>query len=237
MPLEAQGPAPYAPGHCVMAFINHIRDMGIPSVDIDEDYIARIPDIGDSYVRRTMRALEILDLVDPSTHTATPTLEKIQLEASDQLPATLAEWFNSVYAEVVRFVSPKDDIEKITDQFRRYMPTGQKDRMVQLFLSLAEAAELIEKIPRRPRGASANAPKKKPVNQKTTKPDKPKEKVNPDPPDPPGDEDDARVDGSPKDRYLDLLMKLAEKADGAPAPELLDRIERVLGVQKQGEQS
>ena len=34
-------------------------------------------------------------------------------------------------------------------------------------------------------------------------------------------------------RYLDLLMGLAEKSEGEPDHDLLDRIERVLGVPKQ----
>ncbi|HVR77475.1 MAG TPA: DUF5343 domain-containing protein [Acidimicrobiia bacterium] len=226
MPLPDKGPAPYAPGHTVLAFINHVRNRGIPPT-IDEEYVGRITEIGDPYARRTLRALEVLDLVEPETKTATPTLEKIKAEQTDMLQATLAEWFNEAYKPVLNFVSPSDDLDRITDGFRSYTPGGQRDGMVRLFLSLAHAAGMIDEIPNRPRGVSAKPKSDRPKNTKTKKTketgreaDKPHApQVNP--------------NGSAKDRYLDLLMGLAEKSDGAPDPELLDRIERVLGVPKQ----
>lgn len=231
MPLEDKGPAPYAPGKGVLAFIDQIRDKGLPST-IDQDYLAPIPDVGDSYARRTLRALEQLDLIELETGQPTPILEKIALEGSDKLKGTLAEWFNNAYEPILRYASPNQDIEVITDQFRRYTPGGQKDRMVQLFFALAEAAGLVEEVPRRPRGIHATSQKSGRSDRKVSKssaksdPLPPRSRQKP-------MTDTASTGDTAKERYLNLLIGLAEATDGTPDPHLLDRIERVLGVPKQ----
>ncbi len=224
MPIPDKGPAPYAPGSGVMAFIQHVRERGIPD-PVEQDYIGRIPAIGESYARRVLRALEQLDLVDPDTQRATPTLVKIKEERSDQLQATLAEWFQEAYKPVLNFISPTDDLDTIEDAFRTYTPEGQRQKMVRLFLHLARAAGFIDEIPNKPRGMSktpiGSAPRPKAEN-----PEKSKPKTTPQP-------QFAPAMSSAKERYLDLLMGLAEESNGKPDPELLDRIERVLGVPKQ----
>jgi hypothetical protein len=225
MPLPERGQAPYAPGHTVLGFIDHVRDKGIPS-KIDQEYIGLIPEIGESYARRVLRALEMLDLVDAESGQPTQTLRDIQQEAGAELPETLAEWFKKAYAEVLRFVSPDDDIQRITGQFQRYTPTGQKDRMVQLFLHLANAANLRPDVPKMPRGSTAKAKNDKPRREKQQKTNAPRADSSTPPP-------KAETTDSARERYLGLLMALAEKSDGPPDAELLDRIERVLGVPKQ----
>lgn len=234
MPLPEKGHAPYAPGKTVIGFINHVRDRGIPPT-ITEDYVGRIPEVGKAYARRTLRALEQLDLVDPKTHKATETLTRISDEPADQLQAVLAEWFTAAYAPVLRFISPTHRPDVIIGGFESYSPEGQRERMMQLFLSLAAAAGLISEVPKRPRGATAqpkagrptqprpsrSVKSPEPAKHTTTPPDKVTTSVLP-------------SGGSAKERYLDLLINLAEKANGKPDAELLDRIERVLGVPTTG---
>ncbi|MGF1616913.1 MAG: DUF5343 domain-containing protein [Acidimicrobiia bacterium] len=225
MPIQDSGYAPYAPGHAVEAVIEHGREKGFPEA-VDTTFLSRL--VSDAYAPRTRKALEHLDLIEEDTGRPTPTLMKIKAEHSDHLQDTLQEWFNEVYQPILTFVSPADDIERITEQFRPYSPDGQRDRMVQLFLSLAAYVGLIESVPKKPRGATSKAAAKK-VNNRVRAPESEA------PRQPQRDVESTSTPRASSERYLDLLIGLAEKADGDPSSELLDRIERVLGVPRQEE--
>lgn len=226
VPLPDKGPAPYAPGHAIEAIIEQVRDKGMPEA-IDVNYLSRL--VSDGYAHRTRQALEILDLIEPETGKPTPTLKKIKEERSDHLRAVLAEWFNEVYQPILTFVSPNDDIEAITDQFRSYTPDGQRSRMVKLFLYLAHYVGLIDEPPKRARPATKPSPKRERTGSKLnaeqpqTRAESPSQKGAV----------EVRHGDRGRDRYLDLLIGLAESSNGEPSAELLDRIERVLGVPKE----
>ena len=205
MALADNGPAPYAPPHAITAFLDHVRDKGIPE-EINGAFMARL--VSRSYAGRTLRALEQLDLVEDGK--ATITLQNLTVEPSDKLQEKLQEWYHEAYKTVLRFCSPSDNIDSITDQFRPFEPVGLRDRMVTLFLGLAEYVGLIDEVPRR---SSKRKSSTKPPSQKHNA----------------GNGGGSQA-GPAKERYVTLLLALAEEAEGKPDDDLLDRIERVLGV-------
>ena len=211
MALADNGPAPYAPTHAIIAFLDHVRDKGIPE-EINRAFMVRL--VSRSYAGRTLRALEQLDLVEDGK--ATSTLQKLRVEPSDKLQEKLREWYHEAYKTVLTFCSPSDNIDTITDQFRPFEPPGTRDRMVKLFLGLAEYVGLIEEVPRRPRVA-------KPSSKQKSSTEPPSQKHNA------GNGGGSQA-GPAKERYVTLLLALAEEADGKPDDDLLDRIERVLDV-------
>lgn len=236
MALGERGPAPYAPGVAVVDVIRFARDRGLP-VPVDTEKLDKIG-LKDSIGRRTLRALEMLDLIDAEGQ-PTETFEKIRLAPSDQYKAILAEWFREAYKPILTYVDPGSDVEKIFDQFRPYEPLGMRERMVSLFLHLAVEAGLINERPKKPRASKAASPR-------ATRTVKPKDKT---PPAKPAEDavaeklvvssraSNGELPTDAKERYLQLLIALAEKQD-APDAALLDRIERVLlGVSAKGEAS
>ena len=225
MALEQSGTAPYAPVRAVALVIDQFRDRTVPT-PITVTSLQRLG-IEPSLTQRTLAALKQLELVDKSGE-PTPTLRKIKTASTDDIQATLADWVREMYKPILSYVDPTDDVTRITDQFRHYEPAAQRGRMVTLFLGLCAKAGLIEKVPPLPRVRNQNGTHN-PVIQRT--PRSPKPKVDLDnsaeipltnPP---------ALDGltEARQRYVDLLLaKAAEQTE--PDGDLLDRIERALGI-------
>lgn len=222
MALDVSGPAPYAPVRAITMVIEFARNKGIKQVDLVA--LERIG-IEASLVRRTLAALKQLDLLNEEGQ-PTETFEKIRLAPSDQYHVVLAEWLQEAYKPILTYVEPTSEVQKIVDQFRPYEPAGQRNRMATLFLGLCAYSGLIEEPPPMPRGAKrSGAPSKKAASttRATTKsegtrtpPAGPKHNPPPD-------------TGGVRQRYVDLLLEKAAEQD-TPDPELLDRIERALGI-------
>ena len=103
MTLSDKGPAPYAPGSAIMDFIDFARDRDVqPPVTTEK--LEKIGITG-SYSRRTLRALQQLDLLDVEGK-PTPTLEKIRVAPSDQLQEILTDWFKEAYKPILMYVEP-----------------------------------------------------------------------------------------------------------------------------------
>lgn len=132
--------APYTSGSAVTTVMRRFRDKGL-TTPITSDVLIRAG-VSDSLVPRTLQALQILDLID-DTGQPTPTFQKMRAVPETEYKATLAEWLQSVYADVFMFVDPgTDDVTRVRDAFRTYTPHGQQDRMVNLFLTLCAEAGL-----------------------------------------------------------------------------------------------
>jgi hypothetical protein len=99
--------------------------------------------ISGSLAPRTLRSLEMLDLIDEQGN-PTHDLEGLRRVSSDDFRQRLEAIVRGAYAEVFQFTDPaKDDSARIADAFRAYEPLGQRGRMVTLFLGLCEAAGII----------------------------------------------------------------------------------------------
>jgi Family of unknown function (DUF5343) len=142
MALQPEGPGAYAPPRAVIGIIERWRERGVPT-PITADTLVRASVTTDSLTPRTLQTLKLLDLIDDSGQ---PTDEFVELRkvSSDQYKDRLAALLRVAYADVLAHVDPtKDDYERIRDAFRVYSPPGLRDRMVTLFLGLAEYAGLI----------------------------------------------------------------------------------------------
>lgn len=215
MPIGERGPAPYAPTSTVMEFIRFYRDRGVtPPIDVEK--LERIG-INASLSHRTMRSLELLDLIDKEGQ-PTDMLRRIKEAPSDKFQTVLATWFTNVYQPVLSFIEPTASMSKIIDQFRVYEPHGMRPRMVTLFTGLASEAGLAKRQVK-PRSIEASngkppAAKKRSVTVGEV----------------------AEVFATAQQQYIDFLIKKADEQED-PNPELLDRIERILGFTRSGETS
>jgi len=120
--------------------------------------------ISDSLIPRVKNSMEALDLVDADGN-PTPLLLGLRGAKTDEFQARLADVVRSAYAEVFQFADPmKDDLNRVTDAFRDYIPHGQRARMVTLFMGLCEAAGLAPASTAKPapsNGRLSAMPKKK----------------------------------------------------------------------------
>lgn len=219
MALADTGPAPYAPTSAISLVIDQYRERGL-NFPLTTGSLERLG-IEASLARRSLAALKQLDLIDKEGN-ATETLDKIKVAPTSELQAVLADWVRAVYKPIFQYAD-LGDVERVTDQFRHYEPGGMRNRMVSLFFGLCVKAGLIDKAPGQARGPSKAAGTRKTTATRTTK-DKTKDTgAQPPPADDPPPRDSAR------DRYADFLLEKA-RAQEMPDPDLLDRIERALGI-------
>jgi hypothetical protein len=140
MAVTTQSSAPYTAGSALIGLIRRFREKGL-TTPITADVLIRAG-VSESLVPRTLQSLVILELIDDAGQ-PTPTFKKMRTVPEAEYKACLAEWIQSVYADVLSFVDPAtDDAVRVRDAFRAYTPHGQQDRMVALFLSLCAEAGL-----------------------------------------------------------------------------------------------
>lgn len=168
MPLLSGGRAPYAPPSAVLGFLQAWRDKTLPS-PITLEVLERLQ-ITPALAPRTLQSLGDLDLLD-NDGKPTAALEGLKRLPQAEYVKGLAGLLRAVYAEVFQYVDPgKDDINRVADQFRVFEPTGQRPRMVTLFLGLCEAAEIVAPGSRKPITTAKPLAPRKPSkrNQKIT---------------------------------------------------------------------
>ena len=98
---------------------------------------------------RTHQALRFLGLVDEGGNRL-PAFERLKRAETREYPEQLAEIVREAYLPVFTIVdlSQPDDI-KITDAFRRYEPSKQRDKMIALFRGLCEEAAILPRAKKR----------------------------------------------------------------------------------------
>lgn len=132
--------APYTSGVAVTTVLRRYRDKGL-SLPITTDVLIRAG-VTESLVKRTLQAMQLLDLIDEAGQ-PTPIFQKMRTVPEVDYKACLQEWLKSAYSEVFQYVDPmEDDASRVRDAFRTYVPHGQQDRMVSLFLALCAEAGL-----------------------------------------------------------------------------------------------
>lgn len=170
MPVRSGSPAPYGPPAGVLEMITGFRDRGFATPFTTGVYAKA--GISESLIPRVKNSMEGLDLVDADGN---PTQQLLGLRAAktDEFQARLAEVVKAAYAEVFQFIDPmKDDLNRITDAFRDYVPHGQRGRMVTLFMGLCEAAGLAPASTAKPAPSNtrSSAPTKKKVQGQPYRP-------------------------------------------------------------------
>lgn len=144
MAVTAQSSAPYTAGSAILSVIRRFRERGL-STPINAEVLVRAG-VSETLVPRTLPALVTLELIDDKGE-PTQTFQKIRTVPEADYQTCLADWLRSVYADVFSFVDPaKDDAIRVRDAFRSYVPTGQQDRMVALFLALCAEAGIVSEV-------------------------------------------------------------------------------------------
>lgn len=171
MAVRADGPVPYAPRAAVLGIIDRYRDRGLQS-PFTQDVLLRAG-VSESLVPRTLQALKLLDLVDgegvPTVH-----MEGLRRASTEEFPERLGDVLRASYADVFAYVDPAEDsIERISDAFRSYTPSGMRDRAVSLFIGLCERAGIRPEAARREpvpksRSARSAAPARRTANGSTS---------------------------------------------------------------------
>lgn len=155
MAVTPDRPGPYAPGSAVLSLIHKHRTRGLPS-PIDASVLERAG-VSPSLIPRTLQAIQTLDLIGEDGR-PTEVLEGIRLAPEAEYQKRLADWLTDAYADALAFVDPATATETdIRDAFRKYVPTGQQDRMVSLFIALFTAAGVMPERQRQPAPRKPNA--------------------------------------------------------------------------------
>jgi uncharacterized protein DUF5343 len=122
----------------VIDVIEFHRRRGLPG-PVTLDVLTRVG-VSESLAPRTLQALKLLDLVDDDG-TVTTTFEGLRTAPEAEYRDRFAEFLRGAYPEIFHFRDPAtDERTAIRDAFRSYRPTGMQERMVNLFLGLAEYA-------------------------------------------------------------------------------------------------
>lgn len=147
MPVNANSPAPYTAATAILGIIRRYREKGLQA-PINGDVLGRAG-VSPALIPRTLQSLVALDLIDDSGE-PTQTFKQLRVVPEAEFKNTLADWLKATYADVFSFVDPAtDDAVRVRDAFRTYVPHGQQDRMVSLFLGLCAEAGLAPETPRR----------------------------------------------------------------------------------------
>lgn len=230
MAIVHEGHAPYAPIAHVLRAINHYREKDPPQ--INKQLLMKLG-YADAYAVRTLKALRLLDLID-ADGTPTAAFKELKLATTEEFVPRLEQVVRTAYSEVFEVVDPATATDSaIEDAFRFYKPLPQRDKMVTLFMGLAEAAGIIgpERAPRKrlrtetlPSGRKRVVDEPKPRAKGKIR--REQEELEAEPPPPATTSAEAL-----RLRYIDMLMKKAEAKEETDT-DLLDRIEAMLGYEK-----
>jgi hypothetical protein len=129
---------PYAPPSNVISLVHRFRERSLPG-KVDVPLLVDVG-ISEGNAHRVLHALRFLGLLDDDGH-PTNNFEALQIASDEEYRELLAGFVRAAYAEVLAIVDPsRDQLDTITNHFRRYLPTSQRGRQVTLFLGLCREA-------------------------------------------------------------------------------------------------
>jgi uncharacterized protein DUF5343 len=202
--------APYVAWGSFENLIDRMAKEGTPQ-RIDRSYLSNL---AGSTQSQLLKSLRDLDLIDEQMR---PTEGMKALIGAEDREALFGELIQRHYGEALALGTNATQ-SQLEELFTRSYGVGGSTRRksIAFFLAGAKAGGLSVsqhfKTPKVSRPAGTSSRRRSPQT-----PQAPQTPTQP-----------SRPSGDPKDRYITLLLKKAEESD--MSPELLDRIERVIGV-------
>jgi Family of unknown function (DUF5343) len=173
-PVSDEDYAPYAPYKAVHDVILRYRDRGLPD-PLTPSNLEQVG-IAPGMTARTLRALRFLGLVNAEGGRLEP-FELLKRATTAEYPDQLAQIVRAAYVPIFTIVDPAADGDTaLSDAFRRFEPSAQRERMIALFRSLCEEAGIIASEPVQPTARRVKTP-----DQPRPKPGTPTPKRQPDP--------------------------------------------------------
>lgn len=159
MPIQTDGNAPYAPPTAVIEVVRRYRDRGLQT-PFNADVLTRAG-VAETLAPRTLQALRLLELIDDSG-SPTEAFEALAKAPTDEeYRDRLGSLIRGVYSEVFSFVDPATEgADRVRAAFRSYVPRGQQERMVRLFLGLCAEAGLVTEEAARVRSQPNASPRR-----------------------------------------------------------------------------
>lgn len=145
--------APYASTGSIKTVIEKHRQVGLQSMNLQ-----RLQQIGvtEALAPRTLHALTFLGFYDEQGR-VTPEFDALRKVPEHDFKPRLAALLREAYAPILEILDPATatplDVE---NAFRRFKPTGQLPRMVQLFIGLMAYAEVMPEPQRRGGGGGSS---------------------------------------------------------------------------------
>lgn len=205
--------APYVSWGSFKNLLERMSEQGLP-MRIDRSYLSNMAGSTQSHL---LKALRELDLIDKNAH-PTAALKALVAEP-DQRPALIGDLLRGHYAEAISLgaTATQSMLEELFSD--KYNVTGSTRRKsIAFFLAAAKYAEIpVSTHFKTPKRVSTNGAPKRKAKKKAG-----------DAPAPPADT--VTASGDPKMAYVNLLLKKAEAEDKMD-PDILDRIERAIGLQ------
>lgn len=132
---------PYAPPSSVVGVIRRFRDRGITE-PVTSQTLEQVG-VSAGNAPRTLQALRFLGLINEEGKT-TDSFGTIKRASTEEYPQALASVLYKVYGSVFNLIDPNQDDEGVVeDAFRGFEPSGQRNRMITLYLGLCGEAGLI----------------------------------------------------------------------------------------------
>lgn len=197
-PATDEDYAPYAPYKAVHDVIVRYRERGLP--DPLTPGVLESVGVATGMTARTLRALRFLGLIDEAGARQSP-FDRLKQATTAEYPEQLAEVIRAAYLPVFTIVNPAEDSDTaIADAFRRFEPSAQRGKMIALFRSLCEEAQIItQSVPR-----SRRAPRRAAPDSASQRP-RPQAQKRADAPVPPDHKDDEAA--SPDYRLISAVIQ------------------------------
>ena len=229
-----EGRRPYAyPGN-VMSIISRFRSMNLPGTLPPHALIAA--GVPEGNVSRTLDALQFLGLLNKANE-PTDKWHALADATPEEFPGLLGRLVQAAYADSLEYVDPSTDpYPRIEAAFQRFNPKSQHKRMATLMLALFDAAgmEVLDRPKRRPtkaEGLGTGALRRRErIGQPNAGSAKRAEELDAEPEDGNGADSAPPTVDAMRARYAEALLKHVAQAQAEPSPELLNRIERMLGI-------